>query len=227
MDPEVQIEMDDSQRVRIYTPRWLHIGFWVCTVIAVAAALRRITALARPPQSLPPALAKLDLAFASHRVLTLAHILTALLFVLLSPFVFLRRFAGASWPERWLFPLGSAVGISAYPMSAYAIGGWTERSAVLLFDTLFLYSLACAWRYRQQGQTLLKLRWLTRAVGILLGIATTRPIMGVFFATSRLTHLGPSQFFGVAFWIGFSINTIVVELWLRHGDDRAPAQETA
>jgi hypothetical protein len=39
--------------------------------------------------------------------------------------------------------------------------------------------------------------------------------MGVFFATSRLTHLTPAQFFGIAFWIGFSLNTVVMELWLR------------
>jgi hypothetical protein len=46
--------------------------------------------------------------------------------------------------------------------------------------------------------------------------------MGVFFATSRLTHLEPGQFFGVAFWIGFSINTIVVELWVRSRGDGLP-----
>jgi uncharacterized membrane protein YsdA (DUF1294 family) len=57
---------------------------------------------------------------------------------------------------------------------------------------------------------------MVRAVAILLGIATTRPVMGVFFATARVTHLTPHQFFGVAFWIGFSINTLVIELWLRH-----------
>jgi hypothetical protein len=56
---------------------------------------------------------------------------------------------------------------------------------------------------------------MTRAIAILLGIATTRPVMGVFFATSRATHLSPEQFFGMAFWIGFSINTLIVELWLR------------
>jgi hypothetical protein len=39
--------------------------------------------------------------------------------------------------------------------------------------------------------------------------------MGVFFATSRLTHLTPAQFFGIAFSIGFSLNTLVMELWLR------------
>ena len=58
------------------------------------------------------------------------------------------------------------------------------------------------------------MRWIARAIAILLGIATTRPVMGVFFATSRLTHLEPRQFFGIAFWAGFSINTIIVELWL-------------
>ncbi len=55
---------------------------------------------------------------------------------------------------------------------------------------------------------------MTRAVGILLGIATTRPVMGVFFATSPITHLTPNQFFGIAFWAGFSINAAVIELWL-------------
>jgi len=39
---------------------------------------------------------------------------------------------------------------------------------------------------------------------------------GFFFATSRLTHLEPQQFFGIAFWAGFSINTLAIELWLRH-----------
>jgi hypothetical protein len=48
--------------------------------------------------------------------------------------------------------------------------------------------------------------------------------MGVFFATSRLTHLEPRQFFGWAFWIGFSINTLVVELWLRSRRLKVPVE---
>jgi hypothetical protein len=27
--------------------------------------------------------------------------------------------------------------------------------------------------------------------------------------------LEPNQFFGMAFWIGFTINTVVIETWLR------------
>jgi hypothetical protein len=193
--------------------RWLRIGFWACIVISVAVVLRRTAALAHPPQSAPPQLAELDAAFASHAALTLAHILPALAFVLLTPFVYVRQFGGAAWPKRFLYPLGSVVGVTAYAMSKYSIGGWTERSAVLLFNSLFLFSLFQAWRLRREP--VLTLRWMTRAIAVLLGIATTRPVMGIFFATSRFTHLSPTQFFGIAFWIGFSINTLIVELLLR------------
>ncbi len=195
-------------------PRWLRIGFWACIVISVAVVLRRIFALAHPPKSAPPPLAALDGIFASHATLTLAHILPALVFVLVSPFFVFRTSTETGWPERLLFPLGGVVGITAYAMSAYPIGGWLERSAVLVFNTLFLFSLFSAYRHMRRGELLLMRRWMLRAIAILLGIATTRPVMGIFFATSGLTHLQPNQFFGIAFWIGFSINTLIVEFWL-------------
>ena len=209
-EPLIQPEIDRS-------PTSLRIGFWICIVIAVAVVIRRLFALAAPSHGGPPQMAGLDDSFASHAAMTLAHIIPALFFVLLAPFVVFSRFARLQWPERILFPLGAIVGLTAYAMSAFAVGGWIERSAVFFFDTLFLYSLARAFWHRQRGEPLLKRRWLLRSIAILLGIATTRPVMGVFFATSAVTHLVPSQFFGVAFWIGFSINTIVFEFWLRPG----------
>jgi hypothetical protein len=202
----------------------LRIGFWICTFIAVAVVIRRLFALDAPSHGGPPQMAGLDEAFASHTALTLAHIIPALFFVLLSPFVVFFRFARLQWPERILFPLGAIVALTAYAMSAFAVGGWIERSAVFFFDTLFLYSLARAFWHRRRGEPLLKRRWLLRSIAILLGIATTRPVMGVFFATSAATHLVPSQFFGVAFWIGFSINTLVFEWWLRSAGRRIELQ---
>ncbi len=205
--------------------RWLRIGFWACTAISVAVVLRRTVALIQPPGSAPPQLAALDAAFASHEALTLAHILPALTFVAVAPFLYIRRFTGATWPKRLLFPLGAIVGVTAFAMSKYSIGGWVERSAVLLFNSLFLFSLFRAWYLR--GESVSSLRWLTRAVGILLGIATTRPVMGIFFATARATHLSPQQFFGFAFWIGFSINTLIVELWLRSRGGESQVEKMA
>jgi hypothetical protein len=186
--------------------RWLRTGFWICIVIAVVVVLRRVVAIA-------------------HAALTLAHLSPAWAFVLLTPSLYTRRFAGAAWPKRLLFPLGLMVGVTAYAMSRYSIGGWVERSAVLFFNTLFLFSLLRAWSLRQHAA--LYLRWMTRAVAVLLGIATTRPVMGIFFATSRATHLSPHQFFGIAFWIGFSINTVVIEFWLRSETGKSQIESMA
>lgn len=117
--------------------RWLRIGFWACTAISAAVVLRRTVALIQPPRSAPPQLAALDAAFASHVALTLAHSLPALTFVAVAPFLYIRRFTGATWPKRLLFPFGAIVGVTAFAMSKYSIGGWVERSAVLLFNSLF------------------------------------------------------------------------------------------
>src|SRR5882672_6155013 len=73
------------------SPLPLRIGFWICIVIAVAVVIRRVLALAYPPRSSPPQMAGLDEVFASHSVLTLAHILPALAFVLIAPFVVFRK----------------------------------------------------------------------------------------------------------------------------------------
>ena len=113
------------------------------------------------------------------------------------------------------YGLGAMVGLTAYAMSAYSVGGWVERAAVLFFDTLFLISLALSFHAWRNGESVRERRWTLRSAATVLGVATTRPVMGVFFATSRLTHWTPEQFFGPAFWIGFAINVIVMELWLR------------
>ena len=205
--------MASERQARLGPTLSLKVGLWACTVVGVAVVLRRLVALGHPSQ-INPQLAALDAVFASHRALTLAHILPAMAFVLLTPVVLLRR-STAVWPQRLLFALGAVVSATAYAMTSYSIGGWVERSAVLFFNSLFLFSLVRAYWYMRRGESLQKMRWMWRGVGILLGIATTRPVMGIFFATSRWTHLEPGQFFGFAFWIGFSINTIAVELWLR------------
>jgi hypothetical protein len=205
-------------------PTWLKVGFWLCIVVAVAAVVRRLIALAHPTTSGPPQLQSLDAYFAAHAFLTRAHIIPALIFVVLVPVV-LFRWTKSAQLKRALYLLGFMVAMTAYAMSTHAVGGWVERSAVLTFDTWFLVSLAIALRYALRRDSAQERRWLLRAVVVLLGIATTRPVMGIFFATSRLTHLEPRQFFGVAFWIGFSINAIAVEAWLRsrgsHSSNRA------
>ncbi len=194
-------------------PLWLLAGFWFCIVIAIAAVIRRLIALVRPASGGPPQLVRIDATFSSHAMLTAAHIVPAAVFVVLAAVVLLRAKSG-QWLERLFFLFGAITGVTAYAMTRFAIGGWVERSAVLVFNTWYLFSLERAWWFRRHGEPGRERAWMTRAVGILLGIATTRPVMGVFFATSALTHLRPDQFFGIAFWIGFSLNALVTEFWL-------------
>jgi len=89
-------------------------------------------------------MAALDTAFASHAALTFAHIISATAFVLVAPLVIFRAAKSGLW-ERLLFPLGAVVGVTAYAMSIPAFGGWVERSAVLFFNSVFLFSMARAY----------------------------------------------------------------------------------
>lgn len=198
--------------------RWIWTPFLLLCLIAAAAALRRIVALLAPSPSAPQT-AALDADFAGRAALTFAHIVPALLFILLLPFWFMQSLRRNPQLLRYLtlvlFVLGAIIGITAIPMSFHPVGGINESSASVLYDSLFLFSLArSAWLFFQ-GRLQLHRTWMMRAIAVLLGIATTRPVMGIFFATQRLTHLELRQFFGTAFWIGFTTTYIAGEAYLR------------
>src|SRR3954464_6365435 len=95
------------------SPVALRVGYCLCVLIAMAAVIRRLVVLAHPPATSRPELGALDLVFTSHRALTLAHIVPALAFVLLTPFVIFRSSVRSSWPKRLLYPLGLVVGLTA------------------------------------------------------------------------------------------------------------------
>jgi hypothetical protein len=86
-----------------------------------------------------------------------------------------------------------------------AIGGANEAAVTTLFALLFLLFLGRGFRDIRQGRITRHREWMIRAFGVLLGIATTRPIVAAFFAGSRLS---PREFFGTPFWLGFTLTQI-------------------
>ena len=190
-------------------------------VIGAAAVIRRMVALTLPPSNLPQ-LHDLDVAFQARAALTWVHISCGLLFIILVPLQFvgsIRR----RWPviHRWIGRVLIADGIVAGVLGIemvfqHPIGNASEVAAILVFGTLFLFALLRGFWYIRHHNPALHREWMIRAVAIALGVATVRPIMGLFFATSRLTHLTPHDFFGAAFWIGFTINLIVAEAWITY-----------
>jgi uncharacterized membrane protein len=191
---------------------------WICvtflSLIMIVVATRRILHLSSPAVDL-------DAGFARHPSLTLAHIIPGLAFVVLGPFQFMaglrkRRPALHRWMGRILLADALVIGVTALIMSPQmAIGGGVETAATFVFGILFLFALGkslVAIRARRIAE---HRRWMIRSYAIGLGVATVRPIIGVFFATARFTHLTPQDFFGIAFWAGFILSLATAETWIR------------
>lgn len=95
-----------------------------------------------------------------------------------------------------------------------AIGGINQAAATTLFGSYFLVARSRAFWLIRQREIALHREWMIRAFSIGLAVATIRPIMGIFFATSRLSGLTPREFFGIAFWIGFVLHLMAAEAWI-------------
>lgn len=198
---------------------WIVIGLLV--TIGIAAVARRAYVLISPPQASPrfSAADALDAGFAAHRALTFLHIVPASLFLALVPLQFLgsirRRHLGwHRWSGRILMILGAFVGSTALVMSfTMNIGGVSETAATTLFAILFLVFLSLGFWSIRRRRIALHREWMIRAFGVALGVATTRPIIGAFFAAHRL---GPHEFFGAAFWLGFTTTLLAAEAWIHY-----------
>jgi len=94
-----------------------------------------------------------------------------------------------------------------------AIGGADETAATTLFGILFLVFLGLGFRSIRQHRIADHREWMIRAFGVALGVATTRLIVGAFFAVGKLA---PHEFFGTAFWLGFTLTLLGTEGWIHH-----------
>ncbi|HEX4543238.1 MAG TPA: DUF2306 domain-containing protein [Candidatus Acidoferrum sp.] len=209
---------------RAKTPRILWSGVIFLAFIGVAVVARRALVLLAPAQfagNFAPARA-LDDIFALHRSLTLVHIIPGFLFMVLGPLQFVKNIRSRyptfhRWSGRVLVVSGLIIGFTAIWMSlTMSIGGVNQAAATLLFAILFLFSLVKAFLHIRRREIPQHREWMLRAYAIGLAVATIRPIIGIFFATSRLTHLTPHDFFGTAFWLGFTLQLIAAESWIHY-----------
>jgi uncharacterized membrane protein len=198
---------------------WTFVVFLV--VIGIAAVTRRSLVLLWPATfagNYAPA-AALDTGFARHVALTFVHILPGGLFLSLgllqfAPGIRRKHLQIHRWMGRMLVICGLIIGVSALVMSfKMNIGGPNETAATTLFAIIFLICLVKAYRHIRRKEVARHREWMIRAYGAGLGVATTRPIVGAFFAARRLS---PHEFFGIAFWLGFTITFLAAEAWVEY-----------
>jgi uncharacterized membrane protein len=203
---------------------------WVAVIflafIGIAVATRRSIVLLKPGalSARNNRAAELDGAFADRRALTLVHIVPGMLFMVLGPLQFVRGLR-ARYPQvhRWcgrIFLTASAVvGVSGLTLAyGKTIGGVDEKAAVTLFGSFFLIALSKALWHALRREFAQHREWMIRGYAIGLAVATVRPIMGTFFAAAVLRghRPEPHEFFGTAFWIGFTVQMIAAEIWINY-----------
>jgi len=211
---------------------------WVAVIflafIGLAVATRRTIVLLKPGSLSSPKnpAAELDAHFAGERGLVLTHILPAMLFLFLGPLQFVRGLR-SRYPQvhRWsgrIFLVASAVvGVSGLKLAfGKTIGGLDEKAAITLFGSFFLISLAKALWHALRHEFARHREWMIRGYAIGLAVATIRPIMGTFFAAALMSGHAPEprEFFGTAFWIGFTLQTIAAEICVNYTRPTGAAQ---
>jgi uncharacterized membrane protein len=204
--------------------RWLWRIVIILALIGVVVVVLRTVRLlpillgAAPPLPNPP---PIDYMFAQFPVLTLTHILLGLVFMVLGPLQFnasvrttyprLHRISG-----RFFLVCSLVIGSTALVMSFVmpAIGGVNQAAATGLFSIYFLFALGKAFWHIRRRQVAAHREWMVRAFSTGLAVATIRPIVGLFYATSARSGLTPYEFFGTAFWLGFVLHLMAAESWI-------------
>jgi uncharacterized membrane protein len=204
--------------------------------IGLAVATRRTIVLLKPGTLSSPKnpAADLDAHFTSERTLVLTHILPAMLFMILGPLQFVRGLRSRypqvhRWSGRIFLAASAVVGISGLKLAlGKTVGGLDEKAAIILFGTFFLLSLAKALWHALRREFAQHREWMIRGYAIGLAVATIRPIMGTFFAAALMSghKPQPAEFFGTAFWIGFTLQSIAAEIWINYTRPTAAAQIT-
>jgi uncharacterized membrane protein len=211
---------------------------WICVIflafIGLAVATRRTIVLWKPGamRAANNPAAALDTHFADRRALTLAHILPAMLFMVLGPLQFVRSLRGKyprfhRWSGRVFLTASVVVGVTGLTMAfGKTVGGLDEKAAITLFGTFFLLALAKALWHAMRREFAQHREWMIRGYAIGLAVATIRPIMGIFFATALLHGHAPEprDFFGTAFWVGFTLQSIAAEAWINYTRTNAAGQ---
>jgi uncharacterized membrane protein len=204
--------------------------------VGLVVATRRAIVLLKPGALSSPRnpARDLDAHFASERTLVLTHILPAMLFMVLGPLQFARGLRSRHpqmhrWSGRVFLAASGVVGISGLRLAyGKTIGGMDEKAAIVLFGTFFLIALGRALWHALRREFAQHREWMIRGYAVGLAVAAIRPIIGFFFAAAVIRGHAPDphQFFGTAFWLGFTLQAIAAEMWINYTRPAAAAQIT-
>lgn len=184
-------------------------------ILLVFAALR----LADMTRGSSPADA-FGVRYVHHPEVALLHMVPGLLFLTLAPLQFVARIRqrriGLHRRLGWMLATCAALsGLFALVVNVRlpAFGGISTQAATVFFGAIFLFSLAKAIRHIRRKEVRLHREWMIRTFALAMAVASIRVYVGLFTALAGRDF---AEVFGTSFWLGFSTNLLVAEVWINH-----------
>ncbi len=168
-----------------------------------------------------PALADaFDVRYIQHPWVTLLHIVPGVLFLSLGPLQFVarirqRRINLHRRLGRILLICAAISGVLSLIVNFLfpAAGGISTQSATAFFGVIFLFSLAKAFHHIVKKEVPQHREWMIRAFSLAMAVATERVLLALLIAS---TGLSLEEVFGASFWLAFSTNLLVAEVWINY-----------
>jgi uncharacterized membrane protein len=164
----------------------------------------------------------MSLKYAARPAVTLLHVTSGILVLLLAPLQLWSRFRNRYFRVHRIcgrIVLGAAAGLllsGAYFGWVGPTGGSLEGSAVGLFGCIFVLAGARAYVLIRRGDVLRHREWMIRMFAIALGSSTIRLLSIISLA---LMSAGPGMInarsVGLVFWFGWLLTIAFAELWIR------------
>ena len=211
-----------SQAVKTWGPRlgWPMIYF-ITLVLVVFAAVRTVeilngAALLAPSDFGPPP--EFSDRYYQHPLVSLIHMATGILFILLAPLQFSSKFRTKNltrhrWIGRVLMTAGLIAGVTGILAGIWlpAFGGFVTSLAVWFFGigivVCFLRSFWCARKRMIQEHR----EWIIRAFAIALGVGAQRILIFIFMPFGLASF---DEIFGPSLWLGTALNLTIAETWI-------------
>lgn len=199
----------------------LKMAMFLLATIGIVMVIRRLLVLTGfIPTNNKPGFDSFDQDFSKHTFITALHILPGTLFMILGPLQFMpsirvRHIQFHRWSGRIFIIAAYVIGLTSIVLSfiKQPIGGINEAVASIFFSIFFLVCVSLSLHSILRKQVLLHREWMIRTFSVGLAIATVRLITVFAFIFFKVL---PENFLGTAFWMGFSLHTVVAEIWINY-----------
>src|SRR5262245_48554311 len=197
--------------------RWT--GIALLGMITIVSALVRLSDVSNGVARFPD-----DVRYLQNPLTTWLHVIPGMIFLIVGALQFsrtmrtrwirLHRILGRVLIVTGLFLVAVSFGIVfMFP----AIGGAVTAVANFTFGLLMAFSLIKALVHIRRREISLHREWMIRAFAIGLAASTIRLAIVAFVG---IANAQIEQIFGISFWIGFTLNLLLAEVWIRRTRSR-------